>query len=361
MLGLFKMAAGRSLKWTADAGVKLAFYEWAYGYLAEPDADIGILGEYMVGLYVGGLAAKRREKAPCDLVAADGRTVEVKTSFGREPPLSGETEPNLRWQLRNERAALRGERPVSDIWIFVHVAFPEGVGWLFNVFDPRWWRVWVVPGEAVRALNQGTVLRAASLEQAGYAPHPLSDLPELVCPSDHPVAELARENTEQANALLRLAYFEWAYGDLTGGFNGGRLAEFQVLRVLGRRPFGRRKVRGPVDLVTRYGQAVEVKYSRAFTRMASGALRCDYLIPVHGGARQVDHFVFCQLAEPGIDPLPHANWRFRWVPATVLANYRRKVANTVLERLGYPLLTARQLNAAARRDAEERSSPSAHC
>lgn len=50
------MAAGRSLKWTADAGVKLAFYEWAYGYLAEPDADIGILGEYMVGLYVGGLA-----------------------------------------------------------------------------------------------------------------------------------------------------------------------------------------------------------------------------------------------------------------------------------------------------------------
>ena len=53
MLGLFKMAAGRSLKWTADAGVKLAFYEWAYGYLAEPDADIGILGEYMVGLYDG--------------------------------------------------------------------------------------------------------------------------------------------------------------------------------------------------------------------------------------------------------------------------------------------------------------------
>ena len=339
----------KAARLAADAAVKLAFYEWAYGYLAEADADIGILGEFMAGLYIGGLAAKRREKAPCDLVASDGRTVEVKTSFGHEPPLSGETEPNLRWQLRNERAALRGERSVSDIWLFVHVGFPERAGRFFDVFDPRWWRVWCVPGEVVRELNQGTVLRAALLERAGYAAHPLTDLPKLVCASGDPVAQLAREHTRDVHALLRLAYFEWAYGDLNGGFNGGRLAEFQVLRALGNRPFGRRKVRGPVDLVTRYGQTVEVKYSRAFVRMASGALRCDYLIPVHHGERQTDFFVFCQLAEPGLDPLPLANWRFRWVPTAALANYRRKVANTVLERLGYPLLTARQLDAAARR------------
>ena len=107
--------------------------------------------------------------------------------------------------------------------------------------------------------------------------------------------------------------------------------------------------------MTRYGQAVEVKSSRAFRPKASGELKCDYLIPVHHGARQTDFFVFCQLAEPGLDPLPLANWRFRWVPTAALADRRYKVASTALARLGYPLLTARQLAAAARRDADTRS------
>ena len=69
------------LKAAADAAAKLAFYEWAYGRLAEADSDVGILGEFMCGLYVGGLEARRREKAPCDLVASSGETVEVKTAL----------------------------------------------------------------------------------------------------------------------------------------------------------------------------------------------------------------------------------------------------------------------------------------
>ena len=69
------------LKAAADAAAKLAFYEWAYGRLAEADSDVGILGEFLCGLYVGGLETRRREKAPCDLVASSGETVEVKTSL----------------------------------------------------------------------------------------------------------------------------------------------------------------------------------------------------------------------------------------------------------------------------------------
>lgn len=71
------------LRAAADVAAKLAFYEWAYGRLAEADSDVGILGEFLCGLYIGGLEARRREKAPCDLVASNGGTVEVKTSSER--------------------------------------------------------------------------------------------------------------------------------------------------------------------------------------------------------------------------------------------------------------------------------------
>ena len=43
------------------------------------------------------------------------------------------------------------------------------------------------------------------------------------------------------------------------------------------------------------------------------------------------------------------------LPTAALADRRYKVASTALARLGYPLLTARQLAAAARRDADTRS------
>ncbi len=328
-----------------DAAVKLAYYEWAYGWLAEEDCDVGLLGEFMTGLYVGGLEAKRREKAPCDLVAADGRTVEVKTSFGNEATSNGRG-TRLRWNLRNEQASLQGRSPVADVWIFLHVSFPQDAGRFHDVFNPGQWRAWVVPGETVRRLNQGSNLSAARLAKAGFHPHPRAELPRQVGPSDRETSRLARENTAQSNALLRLAFFHWAYGDLTEGLNGGRFAEFQVLRVIGARPFGRRKARGPVDLVTRHGHAVEVKCSQALVRSASGGWRCKFLIPVHNGGRTVDHFVFCQPRAPGLDPVPLANWRFRWVPADVLAAHRFKVGSTALDALGYPPLTARQLAAA---------------
>ena len=330
---------GRILGKAADLAVKLGYYEWAYGHLAEPDSDIGILGEFMAGLYIGGLDARRREKAPYDLVADDGTTVEVKTSFGNERAPSGGRRI-LRWQLKNERAALRGERPVARTWLFLHVTFTEKAGRIFDVFAPEHWQVYVVPGDAVRRLNQGSNLSSTTLETAGYAPHPITDLPRLVCPARKETSKTKRENTNKALLLLRIEFFRWAYGDLTEGFNGGRFAEYQVLRLIGVRPFPPRRTKGPVDLVSRHGHAVEVKYSQAFTRTASGLWRCNFIIPVHHGKRAVDHFAFCQLAEPGLDPLPLANWRFRWVPAEVLEGYSRKVANTALDARGYKPMTA---------------------
>ena len=76
--------AGFMLGRTAPATVKLKFYEWAYGRLAEADSDVGILGEFMAGPYIGGLEARRREKAPYDLVADDGTP--SRSSTRRPPP-----------------------------------------------------------------------------------------------------------------------------------------------------------------------------------------------------------------------------------------------------------------------------------
>lgn len=56
------MAVKALLGRAKNAAVKLAFYEWAYGMLAEGDVDVGILGEFVAGLYVGGLQVRRRRR-----------------------------------------------------------------------------------------------------------------------------------------------------------------------------------------------------------------------------------------------------------------------------------------------------------
>ena len=325
-----------------NAAVKLAFYEWAYGMLAEGDVDVGILGEFVVGLYIGGLQARRRERQDFDLVTDTGVSVEVKTSAGTLPAPTNRT-PVYRWSITCQRARLSGDAPLADWWIFLAATFPKNAGRLFDVFDARNWRVYAVPRDAVRELarNRPNTLGEATLKKAGFHPISLDDLSHLFPRTGDETARLARENTAQANLLLRLAFFRWAYGDLTEGFNAGRFAEFQVMRVLCERPFTRRRAFGAYDLVSRHGHRLEVKYSRSPSPRKDGRPSYFFLVPIRGKekVRVADHFVFCTLVSPGIDPLPLANWRFQWVPTSALAQNTRSVLSAALESRGYPRLT----------------------
>ena len=154
-----------------------------------------------------------------------------------------------------------------------------------------------------------------------------------------------------APKIVRLRFYEWAYGRLAEeDADIGILGEFMAGLFIGGLDEPRRE-KAPYDLVADDGTTVEVKYSQAFTRTAAGRWRCNFLIPVHHGERAVDHFVFCQLAKPGLDPVPLRNWRFRWVPADVLAGYSRKVSNTALDARGFTPLTALGLALAEARSA----------
>ena len=147
------------------------------------------------------------------------------------------------------------------------------------------------------------------------------------------------------NAGVKLAFFHWAYGDLTEGFNAGRFAEFQVMRLLCARPFPKRRATGAYDLDSRHGLRLEVKYSRTPLPRKDGRPSYFFLVPIRGKekVRVADHFVFCTLASPGLDPLPLANWRFQWVPVSALARNGRSVLSAALEARGYARLRAEQL------------------
>lgn len=329
--------------------VRLAFYEWAYGKLGEADVDVGALGEFMAGLYVGGLAERRRETGTYDLVADDGTTLEVKTTTGLIPSPRNKSKV-YRWNIADQRRALAGERPLARTWIFLIADFPDSAPRFFNVFDPALWTAYVLPGTEVRRLAAGSsnFLGAAALRKAGHAPIPLADLPAHVAPSTNPLAELARENSEQALVLLRLAYFKWAYGDLHDTFNAGRLAEFQVMRLIGKRPFRSRSAFGAADILSRHGLRLEVKFARTVRTRPDGSASHSFLLTSkhHFKTENFDFAVFCHLVAPDADPVPFANWRFRWVPSPALVDNHTRVDSIVLERKGFHLLTADQLKSA---------------
>ena len=334
-----------------DHAVRLAFYEWAYGKLGEADVDVGALGEFVAGLYIGGLSERRRETATYDLVADDGTTVEVKTTTGILPSPTNRSKV-YRWNIADQRRALAGERPLARTWIFLVADFPDSAPRFFNVFDPVHWTVYVLPGTEVKRLagTSTNFLGAAALRKAGYTPLTLADLPSHVAPSASPLAELARGNSEQALVLLRLAYFKWAYGDLHDTFNAGRLAEFQVMRLVGKRPFRSRSAFGAADIRSRHGFRLEVKFARTVRTRPDGTASHSFLLTSkhHFNIENFDFAVFCHLVTPDADPIPFANWRFRWVPAAALVNNHTRVDSLVLERKGFPLLTADQLRSAER-------------
>ena len=331
----------------AQAAQKLAFYEWAYGRLGENDDGLGPLGEFVVGLRVGGVDGHRREKAPVDLVGTDGTTYEVKTT-GR-PKVDGVHRPRHTWTIRDEADALEGRAPLADRWVFLRTDFPPRAAWsrLFNVFDARGWAVYVLTGEEMRDLGVRGLVTDGTFRRAEIEPLSLDVLGPA--PASHPL-------------LLRLRFFMWAYGDLSTPFNFGRLAEFQVMRVCGM-PTASRKSWGAVDLRARDGRTLEVKTTTRLQHDAAGRAFREFAIPARraapragsGKTRVADYFVFAWAQEKdGGIPMEPGRWRFMLVPTAALAN-RYSVRTTTLARMGYPVLSASQLRAALTRENTDES------
>ena len=247
---------------------KVAFYEWAYGRLGEIDDGLGPIGEFVVGLRVGGIKGFRVEKAPIDLVGTDGTTYEIKTT-GRLKN-DGRHRPRYTWTIRDEADALEGHAPLAKRWVFLIARFPALAARIrvFNPFDPRWWTAYVLTGEQVRDTGVRILLTEGTLVKNGIVPQGLDGLgPE---PTDDPL-------------VLRLRFFRWAYGDLSTPFNFGRLAEFQVLRACGRPSFAR-KTWSATDLVSRGGHTLEVKSSSRTHHTKSGTPYRVFFIPARRSA-----------------------------------------------------------------------------
>lgn len=303
---------------------KLAFYEWAYGHLAEADSDAGPLGEFVVLLSrLGwrtagyGLRARRSEKAPWDLVI-DGETIEVKTTFKEKPTPHGR--PRWRWTVGEERDSLEGRAPLADKWIFLKAKFPESAEErrFFDVFDTRWWTAWVVSGKSVRESGVKAWVGESTLRRMEAGEWPLKFPPH---------------RSKTATLSLRLAYFTWAYGDVHATFNSGRYAEWTVMRLIGRRTL-RRATWADWDLDSVHGLRLEVKYGSEIVRYANGSETIRFKIPMRRGSRKSDAFVF--VSGRDFDA-------FRLVPTSALSANRSYVTSAKLDALGFPALTAKEL------------------
>ena len=342
---------------------RLLFYEWAYGRLAAHDAKVGPLGEFLTGLEAGVLDARRTEFAPFDLRSVYGQNLEVKTTC--TPRRQAGTKRKLTlWNIIDQKRALSGQAQMADFWILLAADFPAGAeqNRFFNAFDRRWWRAYLVTGRALAESGLRKVLTEGSARKRfGAVRLGLEDLNEAL-------RRAAGETKARAAVLpsyvpterndffgLKLAFFRWAYGDLTMEFNCGRLAEFQVMRI-GGLPTPARKEQNATDLMTVRGRRLEVKFS-ATQRNVAG--RTEYLVPKRKGRggrgparRASDAYVFCRIvateaerASAAFDAMDLKWWRFRLVPTADLEalGNRRSIYDTRLAKLGYRELTAEGL------------------
>lgn len=155
----------------------LNFYRWAFGDLTEPDSDIGMLAEYLVGDILGCLPPARKERAPYDLVMKDGTTIEVKAVTHKYCKKG--CKPYYRWNIKTQNQCIKGNRPIADIWLFLMADFPQRASRLplaFQAFDLRHWTCFSATGETIRALNRTGYMTESALRGVGLAPFPLARL-----------------------------------------------------------------------------------------------------------------------------------------------------------------------------------------
>ena len=155
----------------------LSFYKWAFGDLTEQDSDIGILAEYLVGDLLGCLPPSRKVNAPFDLITKSGVTIEVKATTHKYAR-KGKT-AYYRWGVKTQSEALKGNRPIADVWAFLIATFPRatsGTPRVAQAFDLKNWTCYLVPGKELRTSGCTSYVSESTLRRLGFASFPLGEL-----------------------------------------------------------------------------------------------------------------------------------------------------------------------------------------
>ena len=155
----------------------LSFYRWAFGDLTEQDSDIGMLAEYLVGDILNCLPPSRKVNAPFDLITKSGVTIEVKATT-HKLVREGKT-PYYRWAVKTQSEALKGNRAIADVWVFLIATFPREISQtprVVQAFDLRNWSAYVVSGEKLRTAGCTRYVSESTLRRLGAKAIPLKDL-----------------------------------------------------------------------------------------------------------------------------------------------------------------------------------------
>ena len=155
----------------------LSFYKWAFGDLTESDSDVGVLAEYLVGDLLGCLPPTRKVNAPFDLVTKPGATIEVKATTHKYTQRGKEL--YYRWDANTQSEALKGNRPIADVWVFLAAAFPgatTGTSRVAQAFDLKNWTCYLVTGEQLRTAGCARFISESTLRRLGCTSFPLGEL-----------------------------------------------------------------------------------------------------------------------------------------------------------------------------------------
>ena len=159
----------------------LSFYRWAFGDLTEQDSDIGMLAEYLVGDILNCLPPTRKVNAPFDLITKSGTTIEVKATTHKYTQRGKER--YYRWDANTQSEALKGNRPIADVWVFLAAAFPgttAGTPRVMQAFDPKNWKCYVVSGEQLRTAGCTRYVSESTLRRLGVEAIPLTELRKCI-------------------------------------------------------------------------------------------------------------------------------------------------------------------------------------
>ena len=164
----------------------LSFYKWAFGDLTEQDSDIGMLAEYLVGNLLNCLPPSRKVNAPFDLITKSGVTIEVKATT-HKLVREGKT-PYYRWAVKTQSEALKGNRAIADVWVFLIATFPREISQtprVVQAFDLRNWSAYVVSGEKLRTAGCTRYVSESTLRRLEVEAFPLGELKKRVNHEKH--------------------------------------------------------------------------------------------------------------------------------------------------------------------------------
>ena len=155
----------------------LSFYKWAFGDLTDQDSDIGMLAEYLVGDHLNCLPPSRKVNAPFDLITKSGTTIEVKATT-HKLVREGKT-PYYRWAVKTQSEALKGNRSIADVWVFLIATFPRETSRtprVVQAFDTKNWKCYVVSGEKLCTAGCTRYVSESTLRRLGVEAFPLGEL-----------------------------------------------------------------------------------------------------------------------------------------------------------------------------------------